>query len=201
MSGRFDPERYGPIRRFFRKYGLAFVMVASYFGSGSIFIASDAGLRYGYSLIWAAIAATVIGLFAQDMSARVGIFGGPLMSFVRRKLGQPLALLIALWLSFGCILWTLELTAAVGAGLSQLLGGAIGWQPLAVFAGLMAILAGIRGYDALEHLMTGMMVALLLIYVVVGIAAQPDPAGIVAGLFPGAELGQPGAIQIGRAHV
>lgn len=36
---------------FFQEYGLAFVMVASYFGSGSIFIASSAGVRYGYALI------------------------------------------------------------------------------------------------------------------------------------------------------
>lgn len=188
-----DSEARGPIGRFFRKFGLAFVMVASYFGSGSIFIASQAGVRFGYTLLWAVILATIIGYVAQDMSARVGIFGESLMTFVRRRLGQPVALAIALWLTVGCILWTLELTAAVGAGASQLLGGAIGWQPLAVVTGILAILAGIRGYDALEHLMTFMMIALLIIYSVVAIATRPDVGEMVQGLVPGGLL-LPGAL-------
>ncbi|HSH44953.1 MAG TPA: divalent metal cation transporter, partial [Longimicrobiales bacterium] len=172
------------IQKFFRNYGLAFIMVASYFGSGSIFIASEAGVRFGYGLIWAVVLSTVIGLVAQDMSARLGIFGEPLMGFTRRKLGQPAALLIALWLTLGCILWTLELTAAVGAGVSQLMGGAIGWQPLAVVTGVLAIVAGIRGYDSLEHLMTGMMFSLLIIYVVVATASGPDLGGVALGFLP-----------------
>jgi hypothetical protein len=44
------------VARFFQEYVLAFVMVSSYFGSGSIFIASSAGVRYGYALIWASSA-------------------------------------------------------------------------------------------------------------------------------------------------
>ena len=183
-----DIERSGPVQGFFGKYGLAFVMVASYFGSGSIFIASSAGVRFGYALIWAVVVATAIGFFAQDMSARLGIFGEPLMSFVRRKLGTPAALAIALWLTVGCIAWTLELTAAVGAGMSQLIGGAIGWQPLAVVTGVLAILAGVRGYVALEHLMTGMMFLLLFIYLAVAGASGPDLGAMAAGLVPGEAL-------------
>jgi len=33
-------------------------MVASYFGPGSIFIASQAGVEYGYLLIWAVVGST-----------------------------------------------------------------------------------------------------------------------------------------------
>lgn len=190
------PARDGIIRGFFRDHGLAFVMVASYFGSGSIFIASSAGVRYGYALIWAVLAATVIGFFAQDMSARLGIFGEPLMSFVRRKLGKRVALGIALWLTVGCIAWTLELTAAVGAGVSQLMGGAVAWQPLALATGALAILSGVRGYDALEHLMTGMMFLLLVIYVAVAVAAGPSPVGILGGLVPGAGLAAVGSLTL-----
>lgn len=196
MAEHTQVAKPGLFRGFFRKYGLAFVMVASYFGSGSIFIASTAGVRYGYALLWAVVAATLIGFFAQDMSARLGIFGEPLMTFVRRRLGKAAALGIAIWLTIGCILWTLELTAAVGAGMSQLLGGAVGWQPLALVTGVLAILAGIRGYAALEHLMTVMMIALLLIYVVVGIASGPDLGAVAAGLIPGEVLAVGGLTMI-----
>lgn len=188
MASHSESGRSSPFHAFFQTYGLAFVMVASYFGSGSIFIASTAGVRFGYALLWAVVAATLIGFFAQDMSARLGIFGEPLMTFVRRRLGTLVALVIAVWLTIGCILWTLELTAAVGAGVSRLLGGAIGWQPLALVSGGLAILAGIRGYAALEHLMTAMMVTLLLIYAGVAVASGPDLGAAVSGLVPGGGL-------------
>ena len=194
-SAESTPRSQGPqeaepglIQGFFRDHGLAFVMVASYFGSGSIFIASSAGVRFGYGLIWAVIVATVIGFLAQDMSARLGICGEPLMTFVRRRLGKRVALAIALWLTVGCIAWTLELTAAVGAGVSQLLGGAIGWQPIAIVTGIAAIIAGIRGYESLEHLMTGMMFTLLVIYLVVAAASRPDLVETVQGLIPGTAI-------------
>lgn len=124
------------IANFFERYGLSFVMVASYFGSGSIFIASQAGVEYGYVLIWAVIGAVLLGFMAQDMSARLGISGDPLMTFIRKKLGKNTSLFPAIFLSIGCIAWTLELTAAVGNGLEILMGGALSWQPLAVATGL-----------------------------------------------------------------
>jgi Mn2+/Fe2+ NRAMP family transporter len=82
-------------KNFFDKYGLSFVMVASYFGSGSIFIASQAGVEYGYILIWAVIGAVLLGFMAQDMSARLGIYGDTLMTFIRNKLGKNGALTLA----------------------------------------------------------------------------------------------------------
>lgn len=60
------------VAEFFRKYGLAFIMVASFFGSGSIFIASAAGVQFGYALIWAVVGAVLLGF----------------MAFARRKLGR-----------------------------------------------------------------------------------------------------------------
>jgi manganese transport protein len=183
MSSEFGRYR-DTVAGFFQEYGLAFVMVASYFGSGSIFIASSAGVRYGYALIWAVIGAALLGFMAQDMSARLGIFGEPLMAFARRKLGRGPALALATLLSIGCLAWALELTAAVGEGLSVLLGGAIGWQPLAVVTAVLAIIVGVFDYDGIERIMTAMMLALLVIYVVVAGVSTPSITGIASGIVP-----------------
>lgn len=185
------------IANFFEKYGLSFVMVASYFGSGSIFIASQAGVEYGYVLIWAVIGAVLLGFMAQDMSARLGIFGDTLMTFIRRKLGKNAALFLAIFLSIGCIAWTLELTAAVGKGLEILMGGALSWQPLAVATGLCAIIVGILNYDHVEKVMTGMMFCLLILYLVVTGASQPSLTDIAAGFIP--SLPDKGAMLLGAA--
>ena len=185
------------IVNFFEKYGLSFIMVASYFGSGSIFIASQAGVEYGYVLIWAVIGAVLLGYMAQDMSARLGIFGDTLMTFIRKKIGQKGAFILALFLSIGCIAWTLALTAAVGKGFEILTAGAISWQPLAVGTGICAILVGILNYSHVEKVMTGMMFCLLVLYLIVAGASQPSIADIAAGFVP--SLPNTGAMLLGAA--
>ncbi|GAA0458153.1 Nramp family divalent metal transporter [Halococcus dombrowskii] len=159
-------------------------MVASYFGSGSIFIASSAGVRFGYALLWAVVGAALLGFMAQDMSARLGIFGEPLMVFIRRKVGGRLATALALVLSSGCLLWAFELTAAVGKGLSLLLGGAIGWMPLAFLAGLAAVAVGVLNYEGIEQLMTAMMIGLLVVYLAVTGTTAPPLSTVVGGFVP-----------------
>ncbi|EMA53150.1 Mn2+ and Fe2+ transporter-like protein [Halococcus thailandensis JCM 13552] len=159
-------------------------MVASYFGSGSIFIASSAGVRFGYALLWAVVGAALLGFMAQDMSARLGIFGEPLMVFIRRKLGGRLATVLALVLSSGCLLWAFELTAAVGKGLSLLLGGAVGWMPLAFLAGLAAVAVGVLNYEGIEQLMTAMMIGLLVVYLAVTGTTAPPLSSVVGGFVP-----------------
>lgn len=182
---------------FFDKYGLSFIMVASYFGSGSIFIASQAGVEYGYVLIWAVIGAVLLGFMAQDMSARLGIFGDTLMSFIRQKLGKKGAFTIAFFLSIGCIAWTLGLTAAVGKSFEILSGGAVAWQPIAIATGICAILVGILNYSYVEKVMTGMMFLLLILYLVVAGASQPSLVDTMAGFIP--SIPDTGAMIMGAA--
>lgn len=172
------------IKKFFDRFGLSFVMVASYFGSGSIFIASQAGVEYGYLLIWAVVCAVLLGVMAQDMSARLGIFGDTLMGFIRKRLGKKLALGLALFLSIGCIAWTLGLTAAVGMSVELLTGGVVPWQVTAVVAGVLAIITGILDYKHVEKVVTGMMILLLLLYVVVAGSSSPSFTGILGGFIP-----------------
>mgnify|MGYP001164604207 CR=1 FL=1 len=183
--------------KFFEKFGLSFIMVASYFGSGSIFIASQAGVEYGYTLLWAVVGAVLLGTMAQDMSARLGIHGDTLMSFIRRKLGKNGALILALFLSIGCIAWCLALTSAVGKSVEMLTGGSVPWQPVAILAGLAAILVGILKYGFVEKVMTVMLLLVLVLYLVVAGASEPSLPDIAAGLIP--SIPDIGALVIGAA--
>ena len=169
---------------FFQDYGLAFVMVASVVGSGSIFIASSVGIQYGYALIWGFVAAALIGVMAQDMSARLGIFGVPLGTFMRRKLGQRIATVLGVVLSIGVFLWVIELTAATAKGLSVLLGGAIGWQPLSILVTIVAIFTGILNYDSLERVLTALLFVLLAAYLVVAGVSTPSLGAVASGVVP-----------------
>jgi Mn2+/Fe2+ NRAMP family transporter len=183
------------VREFFDQYGLAFVMVASYFGSGSVFIASSAGVQFGYGLLWAAAGAVLLGFMAQDMSARLGIFGDPLAAFAREKLGSAGATVLMVLLSVGCVAWALALTAAVGKGIVVLFGlQSIGWQPFAVLTGLLAMVVGVLSYDLVERVMVSMMFGLLIAYLVVLSGSSPDVGAVVSGFVPG--VGQAGSMAL-----
>lgn len=121
---------------------------------------------------------------AQDMSARLGIFGEPLGEFMRRKLGERLAVAIGFVLSIGAFLWVIELTAATAKGIAVLTGGAIGWMPLAIAVTVLSILTGVLNYDGLERVMTAMLFALFGAYLVVTGASAPSLADIGSGLVP-----------------
>jgi manganese transport protein len=167
-----------------KEYGLAFVMVASYFGSGSVFIASQAGVMHGYTLLWAVVGAVLLGVMAQDMSARLGIHGRPLMPFVRQKLGRGPATAIAVFLSIGCVAWTLGLVAAVGAGVSFVTGGAVSWQPVAVATTVLAIGVGLLSYHKIEQLMIAMMLAVMTLYLAVAGPSNPELGAVALGFVP-----------------
>lgn len=169
---------------FFKNYGLAFVMVASVVGAGSIFVASSVGIQYGYSLIWGFVAAALIGVVAQDMSARLGIFGVPLGTFMRRKFGGSIATALGLLLSIGVFLWVIELTAATAKGLAVLLDGAIGWQFLSIPVTTAAILIGILDYDNLERILTALLFLLLGAYLLVAGVSSPPATDIAMGVVP-----------------
>ena len=169
---------------FFQKYGVAFVMVASVVGSGSIFIASSAGVQYGYALAWAFIGAALLGIMAQDMSARLGIFGEPLGAFMRRKLGGRLTMTLAGIISVGAVLWTIELTAATAKGIAVLLGGAVSWQVLSIPVVILAILTGLLNYEGLEQVLTATLFVLLATYVVVVGVSAPPVIEVARGAIP-----------------
>src|SRR5699024_3701455 len=105
-------------------------------------------------------------------------------TFIRKKLGKKGALGVALFLSVGCVAWTLGLTAAVGKGVEILTGGAVLWQPIAVITGICAILVGILHYDYVEKVMTGMMFLLLILYLVVAGASEPSWIDTAKGFIP-----------------
>lgn len=196
-------KRPASVSEFFERFGLAFVMVASYFGSGSVFIMSTAGVQFGYALIWLVGLAVLLGIMAQDMSARVGILGDSLGQFTRRKLGKNGATVVLAFISVGCVLWGLELTAAVGLGtqilLESVLGVSVNWM---IIAGITAILAagmGVMRYQLIEYLMTAMMLALFIAFGVVAVISDPDPVAVAAGTIPNSAFLAPGGLTLAAA--
>src|SRR3974390_210740 len=142
-AGSPPPRSMGPARevRAGRRSGLAahlaFVgpaVVASiaYVDPGNFATNIQAGARYGYGLLWVVLAANLIAMLFQALSAKLGIVTGRnLAEMCREQFPQPVV-----W-----AMWVVSEIAAMATDLAEFIGGAIGLSlllHLPLLAGMVA---------------------------------------------------------------
>ena len=97
--------------------GPAIVVSVAYMDPGNFATNVQAGARYGYGLLWVVLAANLIAMLFQGLSARLGIVTGKnLAELCRENFPRPLV-----WL-----MWVVSEIAAMATDLAEFLGGAIG---------------------------------------------------------------------------
>ena len=102
--------------------GPAVIVSIAYMDPGNFATNVQAGARYGYALLWVVLAANVIAMLFQALSAKLGIVTGRnLAELCREHYPTPLV-----WL-----LWVVAEIAAMATDLAEFLGGAIGLSLLA----------------------------------------------------------------------
>jgi manganese transport protein len=156
--------------------GPAVIASIAYMDPGNFATNIQAGAGYGYALLWVVLAANLIAMLFQALSARLGIATGhSLASMCRARFPRPVV--VAMWLA--------SEVAAMATDLAEFLGGAIGLSllfglPLMVGLALTGIgtyamlLLGSRGFRPVE-LMIGVFVAIIgLCYAIELVIAPPD---------------------------
>lgn len=169
-SGRWTLRRVLPF------LGPAFIAAVAYVDPGNFATNIQAGSAYGYTLLWVILAANLIAILLQTLSAKVGIATGKnLPQLCHDYLPKPV----------NYVLWGIAEVAAMATDLAEFLGAAIGFNlllhvPLFV-AGLMTgaatfgILALQRfGFRPLEVVITALIGVIAGSYVVEAIMARPD---------------------------
>ncbi|VVM05591.1 Divalent metal cation transporter MntH [Methylacidimicrobium cyclopophantes] len=153
LSGKWA----GNVGRFVPFLGPAFIAAVAYIDPGNYATNIESGTRYGYQLLWVVLWSNLIALFAQGLSAKLGIVTGKnLPECIRDLLPHPL-LRIAYWLQAELM--------AIATDLAEFLGAALGFQlllgiPLSVGALLTGavsfLILGLRprGFRYLEVLLT-----------------------------------------------
>src|SRR5215470_9213655 len=97
--------------------GPAVVASIAYVDPGNFATNIQAGARYGYELLWVVLAANLIAMLFQALSAKLGIVTGHnLAEMCRRQF--PRAVVWAMWV--------VSEVAAIATDLAEFLGGAIG---------------------------------------------------------------------------
>ncbi|MGA7329018.1 MAG: Nramp family divalent metal transporter [Rhodomicrobium sp.] len=112
--------------------GPAVVASIAYIDPGNFATNIQAGAKYGYSLLWVVLAANLIAMLFQALSAKLGIVTGRnLAELSREHFPQPLPF----------FMWVVSEIAAMATDLAEFLGGAIGislLSGLSLVSGMMA---------------------------------------------------------------
>ncbi|MBA3422881.1 MAG: Nramp family divalent metal transporter [Thermoleophilaceae bacterium] len=176
----------GRVRGRLALLGPAFVAAVAYIDPGNFATNITAGAKYGYLLVWVIVAANLIAMLVQYLSAKIGIASERnLPELCRDSLPKPVT--FGLWLQAEAIAIATDLAEFVGAAIALYLLFGV---PLFT-AGLMtavvafAILAlQTRGYRRFELAIAAMLGLVLLGFLYDFVQVGVDLGGFGAGLVP-----------------
>ena len=166
--------------------GPAFVAAIAYVDPGNFATNFSAGAAFGYSLAWVIVAANLMAMLVQYLSAKIGVATGrDLPELCRDQL--PRAVSRGLWVQAELV--------AMATDVAEFVGAAIGLNllfrtPLLIAGLITAVVAfGIlaleqRGYRRFELAIIGLLGIVLLGFAYDLAAVHPSGAAIASGLVP-----------------
>ncbi|MCV2396284.1 Nramp family divalent metal transporter [Actinotalea sp. M2MS4P-6] len=171
--------------------GPAFVAAVAYVDPGNVAANVTAGARYGYLLVWVLVAANLMAVLVQYLSAKLGLVTG---ASLPELLGQrlPRGARVGFWLQAESV--------AVATDLAEVIGGAIALQllfgvPLLLGGVIVGIVSMVvlevqnrRGQRPFETLVVGLLAVItvgFLAGLVVAPVSVPDALGGLVPRFEG----------------
>ena len=166
--------------------GPAFVAAVAYVDPGSFATNMEGGAQYGYMLLWVVLAANLMAMLVQSMSAKLGIATGLNLAEVCRK-KFPYPAVVGLWIQAEVIAMATDLAEFIGAaiGIHLLFPGvplfAAGIITAVAAFGILAIQS--RGFRGFEAVITGLVGVIVAAFAFEVILARPSVSGVVTGLI------------------
>lgn len=164
------------------------IVAAAFIGPGTVTTATLAGARYGVTLLWALLFATVATIVLQEMSARLGLATGSGLGQALRRVGGPP------WL--GIMLASLAAVAVIGGAAAyeagNLTGAALGTEsvtgvPLRVWVGVTTVLAGMLlwtgQYRLVERVLAVCVAVMGVVFLTTAILVAPRLGDLLQGVF------------------
>jgi manganese transport protein len=174
--------------------GPAFVAAVAYVDPGNFATNFSAGARFGYGLVWVVVAANLMAMLVQYLSAKVGVATGrDLPELCRDRL--PRAVSRGLWVQAELVAMATDLAEFVGAAIGLNLLFRLPLLPAGLVTAVVAF--GIlameqRGYRRFELAIAALLGLVLLGFAYDLATVGASPAGAAAGLVP--DLGGSGRL-------
>ncbi|MES1940658.1 manganese transport protein MntH [Salinisphaera sp. T5B8] len=169
--------------------GPAFIAAVAYIDPGNFATNIQAGSTFGYLLLWVVVAANVMAIVIQSMSAKLGIATGKNVPEVcRARFPRPVT--IALWIQAEIIAIATDLAEFIGGALGLYLLFGIPLFPAALITGVFSF--GLlelqrRGFRPLEAGITALVGVVIVSFAYEVYVADPAMDDLALGLIPGFE--------------
>jgi manganese transport protein len=167
-------------------FGPAFVAAIAYADPGNFATNFTGGAAYGYQLVWVIVAANLVAMLIQSLSAKLGLVTGrDLPQLCRERF--PRRVSQTLWVQAELVAMATDLAEIIGGALAlRLLFGVPlpvgGLITCAVAFALLALQQ--RGMRRFETAITGLFGVILLGFLYDAVRTGADPSGLAAGMVP-----------------
>lgn len=184
LRGETDGKRR--LARLLPFLGPAFIAAIAYVDPGNFATNIEGGAKFGYLLVWVIVAANLMAMLVQALSAKLGIATGKnLAELIRTNFPRPVV--IAFWI-------VAELVA-IATDLAEILGAAVGFYlvfqiplfPAALLTGLATFLIlGLQtfGFRPIEAVITVFVGIIALCYILEMFLASPDFGAVASSFMP-----------------
>ena len=165
--------------------GPAFIAAVAYVDPGNFATNMAAGAGYGYLLLWVVLAANLMAMLVQSMSAKLGIATGKnLPEVCRERFSRPVTFL--LWIQAEIVAMATDIAEFMGAAIGLELLFGIPLFPAALLTavaafGILALQA--RGFRRLEAVVAAFIGVIVVAFALQVVMADPDPSSIARGLL------------------
>ncbi len=177
----------GRVRRALPFLGPAFVAAIAYVDPGNFATNIAGGAEFGYLLLWVILAANLMAMLIQFLSAKVGIATGRSLPELARE-HFPRRVSFGLWVQAEVIAMATDLAEFVGAAIALNLLFGLPLLPAGLVTAVVAfalLALQTRGYRRFEIVIAGMLGVILLGFLVDALLVPHDAAGIAGGFIPG----------------
>ena len=197
LAGRGAGSAFARLRSALLFAGPAVVASIAYVDPGNFATNLQAGAQYGYSLLWVVLAANLVAMLFQALSAKLGIVTNRNLAEISREY-FPAPVVYAMW--------GVSEIAAMATDLAEFLGGALGLSlllhvPLLVGMAMTGIVtyailaAERRGFRPLELIIGALIGTVALSYVIELMLVDVNWGEAARGAFV-PQLQGPGALSI-----
>jgi manganese transport protein len=167
-------------------FGPAFVAAIAYADPGNFATNFTGGASFGYQLVWVIVAANLMAMLIQSLSAKLGLVTGrDLAELCREHLPRPVSR--GLWVQAELVAMATDIAEIIGGALALYLlfsvplpiGGLITCVVAFALLGLQQ-----RGVRRFEVVIAGLLGVILLGFLYNAWRAGADPAGVAGGMVP-----------------
>src|SRR5437868_4684146 len=177
----------GRVRATLAMLGPAFVAAVAYVDPGNFATNVQGGARYGYVLLWVVLAANLIAMLIQYLSAKLGIVTDRnLPEVVREHFPRPLTW--GMWVQAEIMAMSTDIAEFLGAALGLNLLFGVPLLPAGLITGVIAfaiLWLQARGFRPFELAITALLGIIFAGFLYETLRIGPSAHGSLNGLIPG----------------